>query len=231
MVTVRLYTAVGKFKIKHVEKGLRYPYIENCGKEYILDLQEMILWTILNWRILSADEITPFYEHKVEEAELTPQRSMHECMIRLVQRGLIAEGIGNTKADALYDMISELYVIPISESILLKIICFIRLICYRKIPYVDAKKVFRREKRDIEEEKIICLAKQATLSTAEIIKCISQNTIHFANEAELIDLLYHDEYTTSDSIVYTVRNLPQCRPVVMTIVNLYLHKQIIFEMI
>jgi hypothetical protein len=228
-MATRLYTAIGKFKIKHAEKGLRYPYIENCRKEYILDLQEMILWTTLNWRILSADEITPFYEHKIEEAKLTPQRSMYECMNRLVQRGLIAEGIGNTKADALYDMISELYVIPISENLLLKAICFIRLICCYKMPYTEAKKVFRKEKQDTEAEKIICLAKQATLSTAEIIKCISQNTIHFANEAELIDLLYHDEYTTSDNIAYAVQALPQCFSVAKTIANLYLQKQIIFE--
>lgn len=40
---------------------------------------------------------------------------------------------------------------------------------------------------------------------------------------------YHDEYTTSENIAHSVRFLPQCRPVITSVANLYLRKQIIFE--
>lgn len=53
--------------------------------------------------------------------------------------------------------------------------------------------------------------------------------LSFATDEDLLDVLYHDEYTTSDNIAYAVRSLPQCRPVITSIANLYLRKQIIFE--
>ena len=55
------------------------------------------------------------------------------------------------------------------------------------------------------------------------------NTFAFDSEDELIDTLYHDEYTTSENIAHSVRFLPQCRPVITSVANLYLRKQIIFE--
>ena len=72
------------------------------------------------------------------------------------------------------------------------------------------------------------LVNQAVLSTAEIIKCIDQDALHFATDEELLDTLY-DDYTTSENIAYAVRFLPQCHPVITSVANLYLHKQIIFE--
>ena len=48
-------------------------------------------------------------------------------------------------------------------------------------------------------------------------------------EEDLLDTLYYDDYTTSENIAYAVRSLPQCRPVITSIANLYLRKQIIFE--
>lgn len=78
-------------------------------------------------------------------------------------------------------------------------------------------------------KKVLRLANQAMLSTAEIIKCVEQNKLDFRTEEELLDTLYYDDYTTSENISYTVRSLPQCRPVIASIANLYLRKQIIFE--
>ena len=76
---------------------------------------------------------------------------------------------------------------------------------------------------------MMLLANQAILSTAEIIKCAELNTLEFRTEDELIDTLYHDECTTSENIAYSVRFLPQCRPVITSVANLYMRKQIIFE--
>ena len=67
------------------------------------------------------------------------------------------------------------------------------------------------------------------LSTAEIIKCVELNKLDFNTEEDLLNTLYYDDYTTSENIAYTVRSLPQCRPVITSIANLYLRKQIIFE--
>ena len=229
MMNNNLYTAVGKFHIKGSVGGMRCPLVTLGGREFILDKQEMTLWTILNWRILTEEEIYLLYEKKVQETGFLSSRSAEECVRRLVQRGLIAKGIGDTGADALYDLLSELYVIPISENLFLRVISFIRLTFFSRIPYSVTKRIFSKDKRSDSEKKVMRLANQAVLSTAEIIKCIDQNVLTFATDEDLLDVLYHDDYTTSDNIAYSVRFLPQCRPVITSVANLYLRKQIIFE--
>ena len=229
MMNTNLYTAVGKFHVKGSIGSMRCPLVTIGGREFILDMQEMMLWTVLNWRILTEDEIYLLYEKKVQETGFMSARSAEECVRRLVQRGLIARGSGDTGEDALYDLLSELYVIPISENMILKIISFIRLTLFSRLPYSVTKKIFSKDKRNDSEKKVMRLANRAILSTAEIIKCIDQNVLSFATDEDLLDVLYHDEYTTSDNIAYAVRSLPQCRPVITSIANLYLRKQIIFE--
>ena len=58
MMNNNLYTAVGKFHIKGSVGGMRCPLVTLGGREFILDMQEMTLWTILNWRILTEEEST-----------------------------------------------------------------------------------------------------------------------------------------------------------------------------
>lgn len=229
MMNTNLYTAVGKFHVKGSVGSMRCPLVTIGGREFILDMQEMMLWTVLNWRILTEDEIYLLYEKKVQETGFMSARSAEECVRRLVQRGLIAKGSGDTGEDALYNLLSELYVIPISENLFLRMISFIRLTLFSRLPYSVTKKIFSKDKRNDSEKKVMRLANRAILSTAEIIKCIDQNVLSFTTDEDLLNVLYHDEYTTSDNIAYAVRSLPQCRPVITSIANLYLRKQIIFE--
>lgn len=46
-----LYTANGRYIRCCTEEGTR-PVIIVCEKEYEVDVQEFMLWSILNWRIL-----------------------------------------------------------------------------------------------------------------------------------------------------------------------------------
>lgn len=225
----KFYTAVGRTQIRNSINGKRYPTVIVNDKEYILDLQEMILWSVLNWHILSTNEIKMFYEAKEKETGYVSTKSYEICLCRLVQRGLVAEGIGDTQADALYDLLSELYIVPISENILLRTISFIRLTLFNGVPFSVAKKIFGRDKRSDDEKKVMHLAKQALLSTAEIIKCVESDSLHFDSEEQLLDTLYHDELTTCDNIAETTRSFSNCRPVLTSIANLLLRRQIILE--
>lgn len=45
------YTAVGHYLCKTDEAGRTYPVVICHQKEYSVDLQEMTLWTALNWRL------------------------------------------------------------------------------------------------------------------------------------------------------------------------------------
>ena len=225
----KLYTAVGRIQVNGTIGSKRCPMVIINGKEYILDLQEMMLWSVLNWRILTEEELQSLYAEKEHEVGYLAQRKTEDCMRRLVQRGLVAEGCGVTPADALYDLLAGLYIIPISENIFLRLISFVKLTVFNGVPYTVTKKILRTDKRTDSEKNVIQLAKQALMSTAEIIKCVSLNQIRFDSEECLLDTLYHDDITTSDNLPEYSRALTACRPVLTSVANLYLRKQIIFE--
>jgi hypothetical protein len=224
---MKFYTAVGIMKQKKGEKGMTYPCVEIGKNEYNLDMQEMVLWSVLNWRILSADEIKGLYEKKMDELGLGYHRTMEACQYYLMQRGLIAEGTGETAADALYDLLSNLYIVPVSENIFLRMFSFVKL-TLNGIPFKATKRILFRDKRSDGEKKVMRIAHQATFSTAEIIKCVEADKTHFANDEEILDTIYHDEHTTSENIAYNVKSSLACRPVLKDVANLYLRQQIVF---
>lgn len=224
----KLYTAVGISDIRGTLNGRRYPLVILNGKEYILDVQEMVLWGLFNWRILTAEEAEQFYENKRKEFGIETSRSFDQCMHRLLQRGLIAEGSGNTDEDALYDLVADLQVIPISNNLFLRLFSFIRLTVFGGVPYSVTKQIFYTDRRTQDEKKTYRLAKQARLSAAEIIKCVERNVLDLKSDEQLMETLYYDDVTTSENIAEHVRTMPSARPILTAIVNLYMRKQINF---
>lgn len=225
----KLYTAVGRMQIRGSIDGKKCPMVVVNQREYILDIQEMMLWTILNWRILDEEEALILYEAKEREVGYQSHRDYYDCLHRLVQRGLVADGYGETAAEALYDLLAGLYIIPISEGVFLRLLSFIRLTLFNRVPLAVTKKALGADKRSDGEKTVMHLARQALMSTAEIIKCVEQNRLHFETEEDLLDTLYHDDVTTSDNLALTARCLSMCRPVLVTVANLYLRRQIIFD--
>lgn len=225
----KLYTAVGRLQTGGSIGGKKCPMVVVNHREYILDIQEMMLWTILNWRILDEEEALTLYEAKEREVGYQSHRDYYDCLHRLVQRGLVADGYGETAAEALYDLLSGLYIIPISENIFLRLFSFLKLTLFNGVPLAVTRKVLGGDKRSEGEKKVMHLARQALLSTAEIIKCVEQNRLHFQSEEDLLDMLYHDDVTTSDNLPQATRGMSMCRPVLVSVANLYLRKQIVFE--
>ena len=226
-MTIKLYTAVGTFKQRRGAKGMTYPYVQLGKQEYVLDMQEMVLWTVLNWRILDEGEVKALYEKKLAELELDYHKTFETCLYYLIQKGLIAEGKGDTGENALYDLTSNLYVVPIPQNVLLRMLSFTRL-TFKGVPFKSTRKLLKGDKRTHGEKKIIRIANQAIFSTAELIKCVEQDKTKFESDEDILDALYSDEFTTSDNIAYSVRTSPVCRTVLIDIVNLYLRQQFVF---
>lgn len=224
-----LYTAVGRFQKKCTIGGLSCPVIFVGRQEYMVDLQEMLLWTILNWRILEPQQIEDYYLSKAAEVGYATHRSWDACLNRLKQRGLIVSGTGETGEDALYNLLSCLYVVPVSNSVLLRTIIFFKSTLIRGVGTEAAKKVFEHPVMTDCERQVYHLSKQALLSTAEIIKCVEKKAGDLSTSEKLLDALYDDEETTSDNIASLVRCMDSRQPVLLAVANLYLSQQIILE--
>lgn len=224
-----LYTAVGIFKLKNQGKNNVYPTVILSGKERRLDVQEMMIWSALNWRITDDKQLHTYYSEQKKKSGVVFSRSYTDTLNRLIVRGLVASGRGENGEEALYDLISGLYIIPLYQSPFIRIISFLRMVFIFKLPYEKAKVLFERDKKNKNERRVMKLAFSAPMSTAEIVKCIDKNIDFILNEDDVMEFLYDDKFTTSENIAESVRGLSSVRTVLTAVSNLYLRRQILFE--
>ena len=224
-----LYTAVGIFKLKNQGKNNVYPTVILSGNECRLDVQEMMIWSALNWRITDEKQLHTYYSEQEKKSGVVFSRSYTDTLNRLIVRGLVACGRGENSEEALYDLISGLYIIPLYQSPFIRIISFLRMVFIFKLPYEKAKVLFERDKKNKNERRIMKLAFSAPMSTAEIVKCIDKNIDFILNEDDVMEFLYDDKFTTSENIAESVRGLSSVRTVLTAVSNLYLRRQILFE--
>lgn len=224
-----LYTAVGIFKLKKQGKNNVYPTVILSGNECRVDVQEMMIWSALNWRITDDKKLYTYYSEQEKKSGVVFSRSYTDTLNRLIVRGLVASGSGENGEEALYNLISGLYIIPLYQSPFIRIISFLRMVFIFKLPYEKAKVLFERDKKNKSERRVMKLAFSAPMSTAEIVKCIDKNIDFILNEDDVMEFLYDDKFTTSENIAENVRGLSSVRTVLTAVSNLYLRRQILFE--
>lgn len=220
------YTAVGHFRRKTDNSGRAYPVVLVNREEHMVDMQEMAVWSILSWRFLHPEQIEERYGQM--SPDLPPaRRELETCLNRLEMRGLIARGVGDTDFEALYDLLGELYVVPIAESLSLRLVTFGKLLL-DGVPFSQAKQLFQRDRPSQREAQVMALSRQALLSTAELIKCAEVGATDVSTDEKLMAALIDNDYTTSDSIAFEMLESEHRVPVTMAVANLYLRKQIVF---
>lgn len=224
-----LFTAVGRLTRTKDQHGIDCPMIILGGKEYMLDLQELLLWTCLNWRIVKKDEIAVLYDKLSNGSGYVPSRTLDACVNRMITRGLIVSGTGETEYDALYDLLSAMYIIPICGKPLLQFLTVARLVLLNQVKFSIARRILRQDQKSEDEKRVMDLARQALLSTAEIIRCIEMDVTNLPNSDSIMEAIYNDRETTSDNIGDLVKTAPCTREVLVAVANLYLRKQLIFD--
>ena len=221
------YTAVGQFRRKTDDSGRTYPVILVHQEEHMVDMQEMAVWVVLNWRFLRLEQIKLKYSQLA--GDLPPaRRTLETCLSRLEVRGLIARGVGDTDFEALYDLLGGLYVAPLSESLPLRLATFGKLLL-DGVPFSKARQLFQKDRPSQREAQVLALSRQALLSTAELIKCAEVGATDVSTDEKLMEVLIDNDYTTSDSLPFEMLEAEQRMPITLAVANLYLRKQIIFE--
>lgn len=221
---ITLYTAIGNYKLN--AHGL--PTIFTGDNEYALNTHELILWTILAFRILTYQELKKEFYAKERDLHILGELDFDHYLNRLKVRRLIVSGQDCTGIDALYDLIGHLHVQAIPGNLFLRTITFLKLWLISRISFAKASLVLHTEKPEPLEKRILSLVRHQTLSTAELILCIQNGTTRLHNSQELIELLYSDELTDCESILSDCR-INDSRYLVLTaIVNLYFKQRISF---
>ena len=229
MNTHTYYTALGHFRRRTTGLGRSYPVIIINQQEYDVDIQEMALWTALNWRLLDFPQVRAEYEKLEQDCVIPARRTLENCLGRLRTRGLVASGTGGTDFEALYDLLGGLYVSPLSESLPLRLAAFLKLTALKGVPISKARELFQKDRPSEEEAQVMALSRQALLSTAELIKCAELGVRDISTDEKLMDALYNDEDTTSDNIADMMLTAKSRERITAAVANLYLRKQIIFQ--
>ena len=194
-----------------------------------MDMQEMALWTALNWRLLDFSQVEAEYNKLNQDCVIPAQRTLEDCLGRLCTRGLVASGTGETGFEALYDLLGNLYVLPLSESFLLRLAAFLKLTVLKNVPVSKALGLFRRDRLNEQEAQVMALSRQALLSTAELIKCVEEGARDISTDEKLMEVLCNDDDTTSDNIADMMLTARSREQVTAAVANLYLRKRIIFQ--
>ena len=229
MNTHTYYTALGHFRRRTTGLGRSYPVIIINQQEYDVDIQEMALWTALNWRLLDFPQVRAEYEKLEQDCVIPARRTLENCLGRLCTRGLVASGTGGTDFEALYDLLGGLYVSPLSESLPLRLAAFLKLTVLKGVSISKARELFQKDRPSEEEAQVMALSRQALLSTAELIKCVELGVRDISTDEKLMDALYNDEDTTSDNIADMMLTAKSRERITAAVANLYLRKQIIFQ--
>ena len=223
-----IYTVVGHLIRKRSEDGTSYPVILLNRREYGVDVQEMVVWAALCWEFLTMDEIRAKYAEYTNKLT-NERRTLEDCVARLKTRGLIACGSGETGREALYDLLADLYVVPVSENLAIRWLAFWKLVLTRGVSPERAGALLGRDKRDERETQIMALANQAVLSTAELIKCVEVGATDISTDVKLLEALYVDPDVTCDNLPCLMRSAGSREDVTVAVANLYLRKQVVLE--
>ena len=223
-----IYTAIGRLCRSTDRNGASFPSIELSHKKFGVDVQELVVWGALCWQILTMDEIRVKYNAYIDQ--IPPERrTLEDCVARLRTRGLIACGEAETGGEALYALLSELYIVPVPEKLTLRFAAFWKLLLHYRVPVRAMSELLRHDRRDAGERQVMALSHQAILSTAEMIKCVETGVSDISTEVKLLEALYADQHVTSDNLPDLMRSAACRENVMVSVSNLYLRKQILFE--
>jgi hypothetical protein len=223
------YTSVGRLTQEKNLQGIGCPTVLLRNREYQLDMQELIVWTCLSWRIVRKPEIAAHYADLIARAPFESRRTLDACIDRLLVRGLLVRGSGETEYDALYDLLSAMYIMPVGTNKLFQLFTALKLVWKAHIPLSSVRHILRSDRRTQNEKQVMALANQDLLSTAEIIRCVEMGVDKLPNKESIIESIYSDRDTTSDNIAALVKTSPCTKDVTVAVANLYLRKQILFD--
>ena len=204
------------------------PYIQKLGKLYPISIPEFVIWSTLLWEVMTYDELEKFYQQQIRELKGNVP-AFDEMLNMLIKRKLIVRGIGYTGRDALYNMLSDAFVIPFRISGGRKMLNVLRLWYGGKITLLDAHKIMKTRISTDAEDRVMALVEQTPLSTSEIIRCFERNITDVSTTEKVIAGVYPD--SVQDTIANEEFMSAHSGQVLEAISNLYLNREVILEVV
>ena len=222
------YSAIGSYRIKN-QNGQKVPYIQRLGKLHPISIPEFVIWSTLLWEVLTYDELKGFYESQMSMLE-GEKPDFDQLLDLLVKRKLVSKGLGYTGRDALYNMLSDAFVVPYHISTGRKTWPLLKMLSKGTLQLVDILLGTKKRTLTEDENRVLELVEQTPLSTAEIIRCFERNIMDVSSAEKVINGIYGTEDSDQRHISNEQFHSVYTNPVLEAISSLYLNRQILLEL-
>ena len=225
---VTFYTAIGSFELR-MDGGRRMPYILHLGRYEPVSIPEFFIWSHLLWEVETYSEIRAYYLRTAAELGIRLP-DFDQGLKMLVDRKLVAKGVGYTGEDALFDMLSSAFVIPVRLSGGKKFGSVIRMFLKGRITLWEAGRILRPKSLPGEERRVLSLVQQTPLSVSELIRCFDSGVMSLNTPDEVISAIYTDEEDDQERIRKLSRGSGNRAAVLQATANLYLNHKVRLDM-
>ena len=222
------YSAIGSYRIKN-QNGRKVPCIQRLGKLHPISIPEFVIWSTLLWEVLTYDELKGFYDSQMRMLE-GEKPDFDQLLDLLVKRKLVSKGLGYTGRDALYNMLSDAFVVPYHISTGRKTWQLLKMLSKGTLQLVDILLGTKKRTLTEDENRVLELVEQTPLSTAEIIRCFERNIIDVSSAEKVINGIYGTEDSDQRHISNEQFHSVYTNPVLEAISSLYLNRQILLEL-
>lgn len=220
---VEYFVTKGKLVVRNNE-----PLVVADGEAKALSQPEFILWTSLHWNILNKASLEEEFSRRMKKYGLYGDVSFEQTLERLKTRDLVASKSDYLAVDALYNLVKELYVVPLGKVNTFKKAMMFGVMIINGVPFDKCREAMADFNLNYLEKQIVGFSKRLKVSGAELIRINDKDLWNIKSEDDIVPLVY-EEHEDTDILGNYIR-FSKCKAEVLeAIVNLYLNKQIVFE--
>ena len=160
----------GKLVVRNSE-----PLVVVDCDEKALSKSEFILWTSLHWNVMNKESLEAEFNKRTKKYGIYGDVSFEQTLNRLKTRGLIAGKSDYLAVDALYNLVKDLYIVPLGTVNGLKRTLTFMFMLIQGVPLDKCKAATDSFKVTELEKRIITFSKRLKVSSAEIIRIHDNN--------------------------------------------------------
>lgn len=221
---VEYFVTKGNLAVRNGE-----PYVVADVDTKALSLSEFVLWTSLHWNVMNKESLKAEFDRRMKKYHMCGDVSFEQTLNRLKTRGLIVSKSDYLAVDALYNLVKNLYVVPLGTVNRFKrVIMFSYMFFIKGIPLDECREIMEDFNINDLEKQIVSFSKRFKVSSAELIRISDKDLWDIKSEDDIVPLAY-EKNEDMDSLGNFTRFSKDKTKVLEAIVNLYLKKQIIFK--
>ena len=185
---VEYFVTKGKLVVRNGE-----PLVVVSGEEKALSKSEFVLWTSLHWNVMNKESLKAEFDRRMKKYHMCGDVSFEQTLNRLQTRSLIVSKSDYLAIDALYNLVKDLYVVPLGTVNKFKrAIMFSYMFFIKGIPLYKCREVTENFNINDLEKQIINFAKRLKVSSAELIRINDKNLWDIKSEDDIVPLVYDE---------------------------------------